>query len=218
MVLMGQARKLAERLLDLLFPPQSRCVFCSITDGAEMCYNCIQHFFPLRPSQTVPHVSEVMALAYYEGVVRDALHRLKYSRSPDLARQLGILSSQVWAEGICRYDFVTAVPMHRERYIQRGYNQAELVAREIARTADLPYVPYLARERDTPPQHSLSHNRRRQNVKDAFSAVLPVPQGARVLLVDDILTTGSTVASCAGVLRRSGAREVGVLVVAYAEL
>ncbi|HSL93689.1 MAG TPA: ComF family protein [Bacillota bacterium] len=183
-----------------------------------MCYNCRQHFFPLRPSQAVSHVSEVMALAYYEGVVRDALHRLKYSRSPDLARQLGILSSQVWSGDISRYDFVTSVPMHRDRYIQRGYNQAELVAREIARTADLPYVSYLTRERDTPPQHSLSHYRRRQNVEDAFSAACPIPHGVRILLVDDILTTGSTVASCAGVLKRGGARDIGVLVIAYAEL
>jgi ComF family protein len=159
-----------------------------------------------------------MALAYYEGVVRDALHRLKYSGSHELARQLGILSSQLWAGDIGRYDFVTSVPMHRERYIQRGYNQAEFIAREIARTADLPYVSYLIRERDTPPQHSLSHYRRRQNVKDAFSTACPVPYGSRILLVDDILTTGSTVAYCAGVLKGSGAREVGVLVIAYAEL
>lgn len=183
-----------------------------------MCYNCRQHFFPLRPSQHVSHVCEVMALAYYEGVVRDALHRLKYSRSPELARQLGILSWQLWAGDICRYDFVTAVPMHRQRYIQRGYNQAELVAREIARTADRPYGSYLTRERDTPPQHSLSHYGRRQNVAGAFSMACPIPQGARILLVDDILTTGSTVAGCAGVLKRGGAREVGVLVVAHAEL
>lgn len=218
MVLMGLRHKYLERLLDLLFPPGSRCVFCTITEGGEICYNCRQHFFPLRPGQAVAHVSEVMALALYEGVVRDALHRLKYSRTPDLARHMGILSHQLWAQDIGRYDFVSSVPMHRERYIQRGYNQAELVAREIARRADLPYASYLTRERDTPPQHSLSHYGRRQNVAGAFSQACPIPPGTRILLVDDILTTGSTVASCAGVLKRGGAREVGVLVIAHAEL
>ena len=214
---MRQIRRVADSLLDLLFPPALRCVFCGITKDAEICYNCRQYFLPLRPSQVVPYVDEVLALALYEGIVRDSLHRLKYLNTPGLARQLGILSTELWREEICRYDFVTSVPMHKERYVQRGYNQAALVAQEVARVAGLPYQDCLIRERATPPQHSLSHYRRRQNVQDAFSPAWPMPKGVRGLLVDDILTTGSTAASCAKVLKGSGMQRVGVLVIAYAE-
>lgn len=180
-----------------------------------MCYNCKQHFLPLRPRLIPPGVSEVVALSWYEGKVRDSLQRLKYYNAPHMARQLGILSVDIWGDVIRSYEVITAVPMHRKSYILRGYNQSELVARQIGVLAERPYSNLLRRVRATRPQHDLPHYRRRQNVKDAFSPILPLSSGKRVLLVDDILTTGSTAASCAKALKASGITEVGLLAIAY---
>jgi ComF family protein len=212
-------QQVLDRLLSLLYPDSNRCFICGgVYSQASVCYNCIQSFSRVRPKVNLPPVDEVMALAFYRKEVRTALHRLKFLNSPALARKFALELVRIWGNEISQYQVVTSVPMHRSRYIQRGYNQAELLAREVAAAAGLPYRTYLSRVRPTDPQHNLSHSRRRQNVTGVFSPVLPFEYCQGVLLVDDILTTGSTVAGCARVLKESGMKQVGVLVVAFSEL
>jgi ComF family protein len=155
----------------------------------------------------------------YEGLRREWIHLYKYGRVKTMTRPLVELLATALPlpEGL---DCVVPVPLNWRRRWLRGFKPAELLARGIARKCHLAVISALRRVRRTPTQTSLSNSARRKNVAAAFAGRGSV-SGQRVLLVDDVLATGSTAAACAAVLRRSGAVRVAAradrrLVVPYA--
>jgi ComF family protein len=158
------------------------------------------------------------APARYEGAVRDALHALKFDGRRSMARPLGALLAESEDLGVPRpaIDLLVPVPLHRARRAERGFNQAELLARELGRAWSVPVAAdVLARARATRPQTELGGTERRRNVRGAFALARPERvAGRHVLLIDDVLTTGTTVAECARAVRAAGASAVGVLTVA----
>lgn len=203
-------------LLNFLFPDPLQCFLCGTSIPAKgICPACAKLLHQAEQRLkllSIPHVREVYALAPYTQHIRKRLHALKYWDKTVFARNF---AQAVIDRGIIteRYDFVTAVPMHRRRYIQRGYNQAELLAEEIATARQLPFRLVLKRVRHTKPQHMLGRTARAENVADAFMLTGDV-RGQRVLLVDDILTTGSTLSYAASQLAKAGVKQVDALVVA----
>ena len=153
----------------------------------------------------------------YEGVLRELIHVYKYGKVRTLARPLGELLSRALARDE-RYDVVTPVPLHWRRRWQRGFNQSEALAREISRRSGIPFAGTLRRVRSTSAQAGLSNTARRRNVAAAFATSRTLRAGAlrgrRVLLVDDVMTTGSTAAACSQVLKSAGADRVTLLTVA----
>ena len=152
----------------------------------------------------------------YEGVLRELVHLLKYARVKTLAGPLGQLLAAALPEGE-RFDAITAVPLHWRRQWQRGFNQSDLLARALARRTGMPAIALLRRVRATSTQAGLSNSLRRRNVAAAFG---PRPRaatfaaGKRILLIDDVMTTGSTAAACARALKRAGAAHVALATVA----
>ncbi|HYI67020.1 MAG TPA: hypothetical protein VEW95_08870 [Candidatus Limnocylindrales bacterium] len=201
-------------LLDLLMPPA--CAACG-RSGALLCHGCLSGFkAPSRPADRflTPDaaivVGESLALAAaafaYDGPTRRALAALKYGGAsrlaPILARAAGpALGSLLAITGAA--DLVP-VPVHVERRRARGYNQAELLARQLARLLDLPMSEPLVRARPTTKQHRLNRSARLQNLRGAFG-MRPGNVAPRVaILVDDIVTTTATLEACASVLRAAG--------------
>lgn len=151
----------------------------------------------------------------YEGLLREWIHLFKYGRVKTMARPLVDLLAAALPRHE-RLDCVVPVPLHWRRRWERGFNQAELLARGIARKWHIPVVRALRRVRHTPTQTSLSNTARRKNVTAAFACRRALA-GQRVLLIDDVLTTGATAAVCAAALRRSGAARVVLLTAARAD-
>ncbi|MBM4437931.1 MAG: ComF family protein [Actinobacteria bacterium] len=150
----------------------------------------------------------------FETPLREAIHRLKYDNKRYLASELAAIAAPA-LEPATAIDAVVAVPLHPAREAVRGYNQSDLIARALGKLLDRPVTPeLLRRQRVTPPQTSLARADRLQNVRGAFAAA-PAARGLRVLLVDDVLTTGATIDACARALRRARAQWVGALVVAH---
>jgi ComF family protein len=150
----------------------------------------------------------------YEGVLRDLIHLFKYGRVRTLDRPLGDLMASALPLDE-RFDAVAPIPMHWRRQWRRGFNQSELLARTLSRRSAIPLVKALRRAQSTPAQAGLSNTARRRNVTGAFVCRLPdAVAGKRVLLIDDVLTTGSTAAACAAALKRAGAARVALLTVA----
>jgi ComF family protein len=139
------------------------------------------------------------------------IHLYKYAKVRTLARPLSGLLMQALAREEA-FDAVAPVPLYWRRRLQRGFNQAELLARELSRRTGIPLVKPLSRVRPTPAQAGLSNSARRQNVARAFRS--QSVQGKRILLIDDVMTTGATAASCALALKQAGARRVALLTVA----
>jgi ComF family protein len=147
----------------------------------------------------------------YEGVLRELIHLYKYGKVRTLARPLSGLLAQALPRDEA-FDAAVPVPLYWRRRLQRGFNQAELLARGLSRRTGVPVVRALGRLRPTPAQAGLSNSARRQNVSQAFRA--RGVQGKRILLIDDVMTTGATAASCAAALKQAGARRVSLLTVA----
>ena len=148
----------------------------------------------------------------YEGTLRELIHLYKYGKVRTLAGPLGDLLASALPRDQ-EHQLVTAVPLHWRRQWQRGFNQSELLAGSIARRCGIPSVRVLRRVRWTASQAGLSNTGRRKNVTAAFECRRDL-QDKRVLLIDDVMTTGSTAAACALALKRSGARRVTLLTVA----
>ncbi len=204
-------RNLFERLLDLLFP--DRCVACGRT-GALLCAMCRAGLRPYPP-EAPPDGLDGMAVGWlYEGAIRQAIHRMKYSRMRRVAIPLGDLLAEHLQAAPLPADALMAVPLHAGRLAERGFNQSEELAARLAHRCGLPLVPGLARCRDTGHQASLGRRARKGNVEGAFVWAVYAAPPARVLIVDDVLTTGATLAACADALRAAGTREVRAVALA----
>ena len=200
--------------LDLLFPP--RCVFCRrfVEHGSGLiCPDCEKHL-PYTGNGGERHgdfFSVCIAPLYYEKDVRKSLHRYKFGGASSYAETYGpLLADSVRRNLTGEYDIISWVPVSRKRLRERGYDQARLLAEAAARALDTEAVRTLQKIRDTEKQSTIgSAEKRRANIAGAYR--VPEPErvmGKRVLLIDDIVTTCSTLSECAGTLKRAGAEKV----------
>lgn len=147
--------------------------------------------------------------------MRQAIHHLKYSSSQDLATPLGEMMVSYWQDVPLPADVIVPVPLHARRLRERGYNQAALLARELGKGMGLPVLENaLVRVRDTSSQVDLSAQKRKENMRGAFHCPDDRSAGKRVLLVDDVYTTGATLEACSLALRQRGVHTVWALTLA----
>lgn len=148
-------------------------------------------------------------MAFHAGPLRSAIHALKYKNNPALAESLVWLMNEHWPGDLPGQAVLVPVPLAEDRARQRGFNQSEVLARQLARNRNLPVLPRaVQRIRATPPQVGLNASQRRQNVQGAFSADPAQTRDQAVILIDDVCTTGATLGACAEALLQAGARWV----------
>jgi ComF family protein len=219
-------KKIGKAAADLLFPP--RCMVCQRL-GAWLCTACIAEIemiyppichrcgLPLdahgteRPCRIPPPLDGLRACAFHDGPLREAIHQFKYRDLTALAGPLGRLMATAWPalDGEWVPQVVVPVPLHPRRQRQRGYNQAALLAMELSAALQIPLLEgALHRVKATAPQVDLDAKQRSINVKDAFRCQPGRLDGRAVLLVDDVCTTGATLASACEALKEAGATSV----------
>ena len=215
---------LRQWVLDLFFPP--RCVFCRdvlLQKGAYFCSACGDSL-PFCPDEAVSQAGDFYVCCvtplFYEGLVTDSIHRYKFQNARGYRRTYGALVAACVSEHIgSAYDLITWAPVSQKRLRKRGYDQAEILAKEVALYLDKPFVSVLRKSRHAPPQSSLTGGReaRQANIAGAYEVPdVSLVAGKRVLLVDDVLTTGSTLSECGRMLLLAGAREVSCAALARA--
>ncbi len=195
-------------VLNLLYPP--KCMVCGrLLATPDLCPDCAALLEAALLPEAVRLEGGIVCAAafYYDEPLRDVILRYKFHGrahySPTLGRYLA-RAAQMQLPG--SFDLVTWAPVSRRRRRQRGYDQGELLARAVAEAWNIPAQPLLKKSRHTPRQSSLNARERRANAAGAYAPVNHQPlTGQRVLLVDDIVTTGSTLLTCAGVLQQQGA-------------
>jgi len=234
--------ELASRALDLALP--ATCAGCG-REGAALCGDCLPALdarldvapgVPIGLPGDVPEpLAQVEWCASFGGVARRAVHRLKYAGDRRLGEPLGAAVGRRWLRAGAGGDVLVPVPASPDRVADRGYDQAELIARAAGRVCGLPVHRLLERTRRTIAQFDLDRRARGGNVAGAFrvrpgALAFPSGRGARavdddaaaraaldgawVVLVDDVLTTGSTLGACARVLLDQGALAVSAVTVA----
>jgi ComF family protein len=217
-------------VLDLVFP--RRCVQCDRA-GAWICPACLEQVHWMKPplceccgrevgagnrcqqcARERPKIDGIRACSRFEGAIQQAVYRLKYSGQRALAEPLADYLACL-AEVLPRAEAIVPLPLHPKRERRRGYNQSLLLAQALGQRLGLPVRPLAARIKDTPSQVGKSRRERAVNVNGAFACTQPEQaSGRRLLLVDDVCTTGSTLLACAEPLLRANAASVWGLVVA----
>jgi len=153
---------------------------------------------------------------FYKEPLSNAIMNLKYACDGVVAEAFAPLLAKCFAGENIEYDMMIPVPLAKNRARQRGYNQAELLARELSKFIEVVVeAQFLVKTKNTIPQEDMTTEQRRENQKDAFEVVnRELIKGKKILLVDDVFTSGSTVNECARVLKRAGVKYVDVVVVA----
>jgi predicted amidophosphoribosyltransferase len=218
-------RSAATRALDAALP--AICVGCGV-EGPPLCPVCSPALdarlgadagVPIGLPGDLPEpLLQLEWCAPFTGTVRNALHAIKYQGERRLADPLGMAVARRWQAAGVGADLVTHVPVHASRARRRGYDQAELIARVAADRLGLPFAPVIARRRETIAQFDLDRADRASNVAGAFEVLrgvgTPDLAGRWVLLVDDVVTTGSTMAACGEAIEVAGALGVSAIAVA----
>lgn len=208
-------------LLSLLFPP--RCVLCRMrlpagrtTELCPACAEAVRREYRQMDGVRIPETDGAAAALQYKGLVRAAMHRYKFRHMKGYYRWFAAYAAAALAEHMNDWkpELITFVPVSLGRLRTRGYDQSELLARQIAALTDIPCVPTLRKRPFRKRQSGQKSTARRKNVLGAFAlrdgAAIA---GKRVILVDDVLTTGATVGACAAVLREAGAAYIYALAV-----
>jgi ComF family protein len=229
---------LLDPFLSLLYPP--RCLVCRALGECGLCARCLAQIVPVEPpfcrtcghpfspeggcascAARRPAFTRSRSLGAYDGILRVAIHQLKYRDRPQLATPLGqalAVSARTQAADLngLRFDALLPVPMHPIRRRLRGYNQSERLAKIVATELVLPlWNDALRRTHPTSPQVGLDAAARRTNLQGAFTVLRPeVVAGKTLLLIDDVITTGSSLHECALVLKAAGAQAVFALTLA----
>lgn len=225
-------RKTAELLakgislcLDLIFPP--RCVFCGevVPPGAQVCRKCGEEMIPSGKAEMMFLFADRAPVACtwlyaYEGRARDSMLDFKFhgqkKNGAYYAEKLAAQTAIVFPGKT--FDAVVCVPLSAERRKERGYDQSEQIALPLAEKLGIPFLPALRKIRKNKVQHLLGREERAENVRGAYAVAESCSvAGKKLLLVDDIVTTGSTLRECAQVLLRGGAASVACAAAAKAE-
>ncbi len=227
---------LTQVLLDLLYPPN--CIVCKASNS-WFCPSCLSKILLITPpvcgrcgmpvvanalvcrqcqKNPLAHIDGIRSASYFEdNPVRAAVHFLKYRNRKAVAAILAGLLADAYGRYQLVADTIVPVPLHPTRFRERGYNQSELLARELSKLLGLALnTKTLRRTRATQSQMTLNQAERHQNVADAFACGGLNLAGQRVLLIDDVCTTGSTLQACADALKQSGVVAVWGLTLARA--
>lgn len=198
---------LARILLDAIYPETFTCCLCereARLDEEGICENCARALFHCHTLPPLPGLDGLTARWRFDNLTAPAIHRLKYQGKRYLARTLlqGASVPEGWpVQGLI------PVPLSPARLRERGYNQCELLAKALSRQTGIPVLPLLRRTRDTVSQTTLTGEQRLKNLIGSMQS-LPLAEGGRFLVLDDVITTGSTMLECARALRAVGAAQV----------
>lgn len=204
---------LKDHLYQIFFPP--RCVLCEkplLEEENDLCRSCrsdTEEF--TKAKRKISFVAGWTALWYYSGKVRYSLLRYKFHNHRNHGHTYAkLLAMRLLSQPIGEFDLITWVPVSRQRRWQRGFDQSQLIAQRMGQELNMPALPLLVKTRHTKPQSRLSEPaHRRANILNAYAPCDPQAiVGKRILLVDDIITTGATASECARVLLVAGAKQV----------
>lgn len=197
--------------LDLLYPPF--CCGCG-KFYTYLCPNCYQQInfipLPLSISLETNYLESVYVTAHYEGVIKKLIKTYKYKSVKDVGK---LLAELIWySTALPKVDLITYVPLNKSKLSKRGFNQTEIIAKELSLLIKLPCIPMLVKVGKYKDQASMeSKEERLNNLKDAFviSALFDKPKGINsVLLIDDVITTGTTLNEAARIVKECGIKKV----------
>lgn len=206
----------------LIFLFNKKCFLCGKRKEVIICEKCLVRINRLENYRIIDiknkNLTRLIYFFKYEKIIRKLILQFKFGDKPYLSKVFGkiIIKNKKFCEKMKFYDIILSVPMHKDKIKARGYNQTELLAIEIANNFDIKYEKEVfIKTLNTRMQSSLTGNERYENIKNAFKVLNREKiKDKKIILIDDIYTTGATLEECAKVLKKAGAKEVCGVVIA----
>ena len=215
-------QEIINKILNLIYPPV--CGFCGEISKDSLCNKCKINLKEYELNKLEKnrnkekYYDEIFYLLKYKSLVREKIIEYKFRDKSYLYKTFSeiILKNKKLCSIIKKYDIIIPVPIHAKRKRTRGYNQTELIAKEIAKKLNIePMKGNLVKTKNIKPQSELGRKERKQNIKNVFEVKKwEEIKSKKIIIFDDIYTTGSTVNECARVLKESGAQKIGVITLA----
>lgn len=208
-----------ELISDTRYPLCAECTSKLPTTGEHICVNCGvpisgEADYCIRCENVRDEYLLNRSPLVYDGEAKELIYSLKFGGKRYLAKTLGAMMSDEFLKRGMSADIAIFVPMTDKEEKKRGFNQSELLARNVAERLNMPLLPALVKVKETSAQKELKGKERAENLKGAFTCVFEQVKGRKILLIDDVFTTGATANACAHALIKAGAREVSVLTAA----
>lgn len=215
-------KQIFNKILSLIYP--QKCKFCSkvISSEQTLCNECksaLKPIYNIKKLEYLPGKSVVcISLFKYVGIIREGIHKFKFCNYKELSNYFICNVSRNDIKNLIKskIDYITCVPLSRERLNSRGYNQSECFARNLSEIIDVPYKDILIKNADNAPQHKLSASERALNVLDMYKVIdCSEIKGKNILICDDIVTTGSTLKECVKILKSGKSNNIFCFTIAY---
>ena len=212
-----------DKLLDIIYPPV--CGRCGKINKNSICNKCkikleSQAAFGIDnyEQETNKYFDEHLYIFMYSGIIRNILLNYKFNDESYIYKTLTnfLIKNEKIVENIKRYDIIMPVPLSKNRKKERGYNQSELIARELCSIANIKLDnKTLKKQKNTTAQSTLNKENREKNIEGAYTIKrCDHLEGKKVLIIDDIFTTGSTVNECSKLIKKAGTKKIGILTIA----
>lgn len=218
--------QIIESLINLIYPPT--CGFCGKINTNYICNSCMQKLELIKQEKnnyyfhSQIYFQEHFYLFNYSDDIRNKIIQYKFNEKSYLYKTFAMLfiKNENFKNFIKNYNYLTSVPLHKKRYKTRGYNQSELIAKEIANNLNIPYLKsFLIKKKNIVAQSTLNKEQRQNNITDAFEinktySNFKILNQKKIAIFDDIFTTGATANECAKTLKQFGFKKIGIITLA----
>jgi competence protein ComFC len=208
-------KTLFQALIEIIFP--NFCVGCNKKDTL-LCSNCYEKIefssFPFNKLEKLKYIDEIIVICRYQGIIKKLIHEFKYKSVINIGKIIAKLIYR--STNIPKCDLLIPIPIHKKKLDKRGFNQSEKIVRELSILTKIPIRNLLLKATNTKSQMSIRDiKERKNNLKNSFEIKKNIPSlPQKVILIDDIVTTGSTLDECAKILKKAGVKKVVGLVLA----
>lgn len=207
-----EIRNIIESILDIIYPPSNRCITCGAEDFIGICPYCKSKI------KRVKNQDDILSYGYYGGVLKELILSFKYDKNFTAGNVISELLLNLIYENKIEFEVIYYVPMSKSSIKKRGFNQCEIIAKNLSKSLNIPVSYSLIKVKDTREQKRLSKEERYKNIKDAFKVKENNIKGKRVLLIDDVVTTGATLLECKKTLENYDIEEITILTIAKSNI
>lgn len=204
--------EIVNELLNIIFPPQNTCICCEEDEVAGICNECYKRI------RRVNNLNEYRSFGYYSGELKKLILEFKYNNNFLAGKILTDFIINMLSSYKLEADLITSIPTTKKKIRQRGFNQSEVLAEGVADALNMPYIRTLYKAKESREQKSLSKKLREENIKGMyiFNSKQNI-SGKKIILLDDVITTGATINECSRILYKNGAKKVIKVSVACGE-
>lgn len=207
-----EIKEIISMILDLIYPPSNNCIICNAEDFVGICPLCKSKI------KRIENQDKILSYGYYGGILKELILAFKYDRNFTAGNVISeLLLDFIYKNGV-KFDVIYYVPMTKASIKKRGFNQCEIIAKNLSKSLNVPISNSLIKIKDTREQKTLSKEGRYKNIKGAFKIRKNNSLYKNILLIDDVVTTGATLLECKKVLENFNIEEITILTIAKSHI